>query len=344
MKRTKSGVSERYLWDGSRIAAVLDNAGAVLRRFVYATSGYVPDAILEGSAGTLYLVVKDERGSVRQLIDPAGAVAEKYEYDEWGKELPGAPVARKSLFGFAGGVYDQDTGLVRFGARDYDPAVGRWTTKDGSRFGGGTNFYEYAHSDAVNFRDPTGFAPEETGGREYGWSPADASAWNAGVGWAVEALNALTSIAGLGSAVKGLATLGSAAARASAIGRPISGAGLGAVCGGTAASEARALVAADLGLSGNGIQALQGSVVNAGSTRIISVANISATRGALAGEARGALSRILAAAHADGVRTLQIEASFANPSLQTFVAAQAELHGGTVVSVGGRDLVTFLLP
>ena len=159
VKRTKSGVSERYLWDGSRIAAVLDNAGAVLRRFVYATSGYVPDAILEGAAGTLYLVVKDERGSVRQLIDPAGAVAEKYDYDEWGKELPGAPAVRKSLFGFAGGIYDPDTGLVRFGARDYDPVVGRWTTKDPSRFGGGTNFYEYANSDPVNYVDVDGRHP-----------------------------------------------------------------------------------------------------------------------------------------------------------------------------------------
>jgi RHS repeat-associated protein len=33
-------------------------------------------------------------------------------------------------FGFAGDLYDQDTKLVRFGARDYNPAVGRWTAKD----------------------------------------------------------------------------------------------------------------------------------------------------------------------------------------------------------------------
>ncbi len=29
-------------------------------------------------------------------------------------------------FGFAGGLYDPQTGLVRFGARDYDPEAGRW--------------------------------------------------------------------------------------------------------------------------------------------------------------------------------------------------------------------------
>ena len=30
-------------------------------------------------------------------------------------------------FGFAGGIYDLHTGLVRFGARDYYPEAGRWT-------------------------------------------------------------------------------------------------------------------------------------------------------------------------------------------------------------------------
>jgi RHS repeat-associated protein len=33
-------------------------------------------------------------------------------------------------FGIAGGLLDRDTGLVRFGARDYDPSIGRWTAKD----------------------------------------------------------------------------------------------------------------------------------------------------------------------------------------------------------------------
>lgn len=40
-------------------------------------------------------------------------------------------------FGFAGGIYDHDTRLVRFGARDYDAVVGRWISKDPIRFDGG---------------------------------------------------------------------------------------------------------------------------------------------------------------------------------------------------------------
>ena len=66
-------------------------------------------------------------------------------------------------FGFAGGVSDTDVGLVRFGARDYDPTTGRWTTKDVSRFGGGLNFYDYAGLDPVNVVDPDGQVPSYLG-------------------------------------------------------------------------------------------------------------------------------------------------------------------------------------
>ena len=63
-------------------------------------------------------------------------------------------------FGFAGGLYDHETGLVRFGARDYDPQVGRWTAKDPILFAGGdTNLYGYELNDPVNLTDSDGLAP-----------------------------------------------------------------------------------------------------------------------------------------------------------------------------------------
>lgn len=47
--------------------------------------------------------------------------------------------------------------LPRFGARDYDPVVGRWTAKDSARFAGdGPNFYAYVLSDPANQTDATG--------------------------------------------------------------------------------------------------------------------------------------------------------------------------------------------
>jgi hypothetical protein len=109
-----------------------------------------------------------------------------------------------------------------------------------------------------------------------------------------------------------------------------------------AAPTTRAITAADLGLSGKGITNIAGTVTDAGTTRIISVTNITATRGALLPELRAALPKILAAARADGVKTLQINASFANADLALYVAKQAGKYGGTFASVGGQDVLTFI--
>ena len=63
-------------------------------------------------------------------------------------------------FGFAGGLDDPHTHLVRFGARDYDAETGRWTTKDPIRFtGGDVNLYGYVLTDPINLVDPDGNEP-----------------------------------------------------------------------------------------------------------------------------------------------------------------------------------------
>jgi RHS repeat-associated protein len=60
-------------------------------------------------------------------------------------------------FGFAGGIYDLDTKLTRFGARDYDSGIGRWTNKDPIGFAGReANLYGYVFGDPINLIDSNG--------------------------------------------------------------------------------------------------------------------------------------------------------------------------------------------
>ena len=78
------------------------------------------------------------------------------DYDVWGKVTDDSN-PNFQPFGFAGGLYDSATELVRFGARDYDPHVGRWLSKDPIGFAGeNTNLYGYALQDPVNWVDPDG--------------------------------------------------------------------------------------------------------------------------------------------------------------------------------------------
>jgi uncharacterized protein RhaS with RHS repeats len=51
---------------------------------------------------------------------------------------------------------------VRFGARDYDARVGRWTSEDPIRFRGNQiNLYVYAGNDPINATDPNGMLTDE---------------------------------------------------------------------------------------------------------------------------------------------------------------------------------------
>jgi RHS repeat-associated protein len=98
------------------------------------------------------------------MVDVAtNTVAQEMNYDAFGNvTLDTNPGFQP--FGFAGGLYDRDTKLVRLGARDYDAETGRWTAKDPILFeGGSANLYEYVLSNPIATTDPIGFQPTITG-------------------------------------------------------------------------------------------------------------------------------------------------------------------------------------
>ncbi len=158
-KKVDGTLVQGFLWqDQLKPIAELDGSGGIVSRFVYATHVNVPDYMIRG--GTTYRLITDHLGSPRLVVNIAtGAVAQRLDYDEFGNVLtdnnPGF-----QPFGFAGGLYDPDTGLVRFGARDYDAEVGRWIGKEALLFkGGSANFYVYSRNNPMNLRDVNGLIP-----------------------------------------------------------------------------------------------------------------------------------------------------------------------------------------
>ena len=139
--------------------AQFDQNGVITHEFVYGSKANVPDYMVY--QGVNYRIISDERGSVRLVVNSNdGSIAQRIDYDVWGNVFldtnPGF-----QPFGFAGGLYDPDTSLVRFGARDYDPSIGRWLDKDPIKFDGGFNFFAYAGNDPVNRIDRSGLYMEK---------------------------------------------------------------------------------------------------------------------------------------------------------------------------------------
>jgi len=140
------------------IAEVADN-GTLVSRFVYATHANVPDYLVK--SGNTNRIITDHLGSPVMVVNTStGEIVQQMSYDEFGNVLEDTNPGFQP-FGFAGGLYDRDTGLVRFGARDYDPVIGRWTAKDPIAFEiGDMNLYGYVLNNPTNLIDPLGDEPK----------------------------------------------------------------------------------------------------------------------------------------------------------------------------------------
>ncbi|MDY7037991.1 MAG: RHS repeat-associated core domain-containing protein, partial [Thermodesulfobacteriota bacterium] len=154
-KKIDGAIVEKYLWQGlTRLLAVYDGSDNLLMRFDYA-DGRMPVAMTKD--GSTYYLTYDQVGSLRIVADTSGNVVKRIDYDSFGNIINDTNPAFEVPFTFAGGLYDRDTGLIRFGHRDYDPDIGRWTAKDPILFqGGDTDLYGYVQNDPVNYTDPTG--------------------------------------------------------------------------------------------------------------------------------------------------------------------------------------------
>ena len=158
-RKVNGALVQGFLYSGPLApAAELDGQGQVVSRFVHGLRPNAPDYLVRG--GVTYQLVTDHLGSVRLVVNAAtGAVAQEVDYDAFGRVTRNTSPGFQP-FGFAGGLYDEDTKLVRFGARDYDAESGRWTAKDPVGFGGGdANLYAYVGGDPVNLVDPDGLRP-----------------------------------------------------------------------------------------------------------------------------------------------------------------------------------------
>ncbi len=156
--RTDSAGIYQYFYGNQQnslqISAGRDPNG-ILSSFYYDDWGYLY-AIERG--GTVFYVATDQVGSPRVVSDSSGNVVRIIEYNSYGSLLSDSNPGFGLPIGFAGGLSDAITDLVRFGFRDYDSSAGRWAARDGAFYKGRqANLYGYVNNNPINFTDPSGF-------------------------------------------------------------------------------------------------------------------------------------------------------------------------------------------
>ena len=156
------GVTQTYGYDAANVRVTVDAQTQLWDR-----NGGLP-TLISTSGGDNYVhtagisrdgdgwLLADAVGSVRTVVDNTGATTGTQSFTAFGEQLTGS-----GTFGFAGEQQDP-TGLQHLRARQYNPALGRFTTVDPIQPGApgttGYNLYAYSGNNPTTWTDPSGQA------------------------------------------------------------------------------------------------------------------------------------------------------------------------------------------
>ncbi len=151
-------VTTNYLYDGLNVILERNSAGAT--NVSYIRNPNAPGGIggiISSTAGTQQNYYHyDGLGSVVKTSNSTGTIVNSYTYDSFGNIIASQGLSPAFL------TKELDkSGLIYFGARYYDPRIGRFITQDPSGMADGPNLYLYCLNNPVNYVDLWGLRKEK---------------------------------------------------------------------------------------------------------------------------------------------------------------------------------------
>jgi RHS repeat-associated protein len=163
---TSRGASVRHCYYTNAWQVVEERTGSsstANRQFVWGLR-YLDDLVLRDRGSERLYALQDGNWNVTAVVDHAGAVVERYEYDPYGVPKffdadfdPRAASAHDWETLYAGYRWNARTGLYCARNRAYLPELGTWLTRDPIGYvGGSANLLEYVKSHPLVANDPSG--------------------------------------------------------------------------------------------------------------------------------------------------------------------------------------------
>ena len=159
VKKINGKTIESYLWqDLVTLVAISDDQGMNMKVFTYDEDG---NPVSMSHKDKTYHFATDQVGTIFAVANGKGNTVKEIIHDSFGNLTFDSDEKFNTNLGFAAGLLDVDTGLIHFGYRDYDPAIGRFISPDPLGLDGGdVDVYGYCLDDPINFIDRTGLMAE----------------------------------------------------------------------------------------------------------------------------------------------------------------------------------------
>ena len=155
VQKSVAGTTTNYLYSGQKLLAEYDPSWG-LPNTQYVHGPGIDNVILRATSTAAQYYHQDGLNSVVAVTNNLGATDATQRFDAWGNKLSSTGTAPH--FGYTGRELDE-TGLVFYRARYYDPTLGRFNRRDPIGHAGGLNLYAYVGNNVINALDPTGLAP-----------------------------------------------------------------------------------------------------------------------------------------------------------------------------------------
>jgi RHS repeat-associated protein len=145
LNATNKGVIRNYVWG-------LDLSGSLRR------AGGVGGLLAILSPSTSAFTCFDGNGNASALADTTSStITARYEYGPFGELVRATgPMASLNPYRFSTKYQDDETGLLYYGFRYYNPSSGRWLSRDPADESGGVNLYAFLGNDPCRSVDTDG--------------------------------------------------------------------------------------------------------------------------------------------------------------------------------------------